>query len=266
MRRGMIFFVCLMIVSGLQAQRYNKVSGYLGKRLAVGINLGISPSRQPQKATTESTQEFNQFTVNRFLSTHLDYATGTYTMLGVSAGFQSTSSRVVDEAYNSLYWGEQYNWDSYEHRLIGITGSPDIKDLNFGFYLKRFLSQKGAIAPIGSYFKFGAVAHNYSIDLSRVTLISLSQTGFGNEDVLEHKLDPTAAKVSTLEFFGTIGIARPLHDRVLLDLSMGGGYMKPFIDDNTEGHVVSLYVLDQISTRLRRQHIVRFNFGLSFLL
>jgi len=187
MKKLLMIITLLMLFAAVKAQNYDKISGFLGNRLSIGGGLSFSPSYESQTPLEADQKSKRELGWNKMWHGDIQYVIGTYSAVGLTLGSQRTSASLEDNSLNSVHWGEQYNYDSYEHKLVGINGSPDIKDLFYGAYFKRYLFSKGSLAPVGAYIKFGAAIHNYQINFSRIRIISYSNVGFGNYETVENK-------------------------------------------------------------------------------
>jgi hypothetical protein len=274
MKKLFMITTFLMLFAAVKAQNYEKISGFLGSRLSIGGGLSFSPSQQPQTPLEADKRSERIFGWNKMWHGDIQYVIGTYNAVGLTFGNQRTSAIVEDNSLNAVYWGEQYNYDSYEHRLVAISGSPDIKDLFYGAYFKRYLFSKGSMAPVGTYIKIGAVIHNYQINFSRIRIISNSNLGFGNYEILENKFEFDEGEISKLEVLAGIGKTRPIGGRILLDLSMEAGYIGNSgpkevafgLVNEKEGNPVAIMIVEQIQSRLSQVNYLKFTIGCTILL
>jgi hypothetical protein len=236
--------------------------------MSIGGGFTLSPSYEPQKAVGPEVQSQHKLGFNRMFYLDANYTATSLLAIGAHIGSSRTSMVLDDDrALNGVNWGAQYNWDDHEHELRFIAGSPDIRDRYYGVYIKRFLYSKGALAPVGTYFKAGLTSHNYTIDFSNVRYISYSHLGFDEYDQLQHKHKDSIGTASYTEISMAFGKSIPVVNRVLLDIAMEGGLhaalFKPSAD-NWRNPTELTY--DLLRERLARAHYLKFSFGLNFLL
>lgn len=265
----------LLFVSAY-AQEYDKISGYLGKRLLIGVDFKVGPSNETQTQLDANSSSTYGFSLNTFLQGKIEYAVRTYETVGISYTTHSTSSVINDDDYlNGITWGKQVGTSSgpydQEHRVIAITGSPLIQDRAIGLYYRRFLQRRGAMAPTGTYVQLGAKVHNYTIDFSNVRYHSNSYVGFGRYEtkVFGHTQKVAKSTYGEVEF--AVGKRVPITRRVLIDYSLGGGILTSALGEEV---IKSNYRWDspteigviETRERLAKAHYFKASLGLSFLL
>ncbi|MBI1307402.1 MAG: hypothetical protein GC181_12430 [Bacteroidetes bacterium] len=277
MKKVILFWGLMILAFCSGAQKYERVSGYLGKKFLIGGGWFLSPSTQPQ--TAQESDHVTDYddpskTLNVMPHFHIEYTLGTYYSIGVAAGKQRTSSRLYIDDLNGYYWGESFGNGQHEHSLMVITGSPDIHDLWYGIYLKRYLANWGALAPVGAYFKIGINIHNYDIDFRKIRYVTNSYAGFGKYETryFKHSFDNGTVSIPEIEY--CFGKSRPLTRRLIFDYSLGGGFLltsNSNLNGQTnvgsgDGNEAAQAVIGEIKDRLRNGQLLKFSFTLSYLI
>lgn len=268
--------ILVFLIASASAQEYEKVSGYLGKRLLIGFDFKAGPSNEVQTQLDVNSKGTSGLSLNTFLQAKIEYAIGSYKALGVSYTTHSTSAIINEDEYvNGITWGDNVGnssgpWD-FEHRITGITGTPLISDQAIGLYYRKFLVLHGAMAPTGTYFQIGAKVHNYTIDFSNVRYHTTSYAGLDKYETLTFGHKQKIAKVQYGELDFAIGKRVPITKRILIDYSVGGGILTSALGEDV---IKSDYRWDspteigviETRERLARSHFFKSSIGLSFLL
>ncbi len=263
-----VFIAAFLLYSTGFGQSYDQVSGYLGKRFSAGMGLTVSPSLEPQQAVGPDEQPDYRTGFNRMFSADVGYTITSLVTVGLQFGTHRTSMVVDDDrALNGIHWGEQYNWDDYEHNLITIAGSPSIRDNYATLYLKRYLYSKGGLAPVGTYVKVALTQHDYTIDFSNIRYISRSNLGFDEYGQVQFKHSDSIGTAQYTELSLAFGKSIPLADRVLMDINMEAGlHSAVFRSSATNWNTPAQLTYDLLRERLARAHYLKFSFGLNVLL
>lgn len=259
---SLAFFFCTAL--GLSAQSGGRVSGYLGKRIVLGVGADVSISNDPQKQSFHSTE--GEFTLNRAFLGSLNYAIKNHITLGIRVGMQSTSSNLYEGIYaNGVHWSD----DEGNHRLNRVLGTPGIKDVYYGLNIKRFFLNKGGLAPVGLYFGLGFNIHNYQFDFSSLRYDVLTEDPWGEteETVLLYKTPTGTARFP--EIYVELGRAIPLGERLLLDFSFKSGLLFNKYSDRpniNKAVTAEEFTTFEIKRRLRDLYIINCSVKLSVLL
>ncbi len=266
----------ILLVSLVYAQKYEKISGYLGHRFLIGVDFKAGPSNEAQQALGKNSQGQYGFSLNTFLQAKIEYALGTFKTIGLSYTTHTTSAIINDDDYlNGVTWGKNVGNSSgpydFENRIIAITGSPQISDRAYGIYYRKFLAFRGAMAPIGTYVHIGAKVHNYTIDFSNVRYHSNSYAGFDKYETRTFAHSQKVAKAMYGELDFGLGKRMPITKRLLIDYSVGGGILTSALGEKT---IKSDYRWDspteigviETRERLAKAHYFKTSIGLSLLL
>lgn len=269
--RAAICLGTLLLLSSTSSAQ-EKVSGFLGKKLSLSAGINVSPSFQPQKsiAPTEVSSNTGGLGINKMWQANLGYAVGTNWQLGINAGVFNTSSTIDDDDYlNGFNWGVQYNYDSYEHELRQIYGTPAIRSTYYGGSIKWFVPSRGGIAPIGFYFGADVNVHNVEFDFTNVEYLASSNVGFDVYENIRFKhTDPisNAQYVETSIYYGTVV---PISERVLLEWRTGAGYFSSVpsqsVDNVWYRESPAEIGFEESRKRLARAHIVKFGVSFTYL-
>ncbi len=273
MKKIVIVVLTLGIGFSANAQYYNKVSGFLGKRFSIGGGITLSPSNQPQKVVEAGIDPKYDFSLNRSVHADLQYVIGTYNALTFTIGSMTTSANIdIDRYYsNDITWGGRTN-GTPANELLLYTGSPKIQDLFYGLHFKRFLFGKGAIAPVGTYAQIGFNIHNYKIDYSQLRMVVSSSDDFGNRSSIEHKMEFNEAQTSKVEILAAVGKSRPITDKLLIDYCMSAGLHGPFYNDDNVSqsdylkNPAAAEAVKQTLVRTRQLHYLKLSITLTGLL
>lgn len=262
----------LLSVNLLSLAQVEKVSGYLGNRLSIGGGINVSPSSHSQSSMDASTisEDARLFSLNKMWHANLDYVIKKNIQMGLVVGSFNTSIGLSDEDYSNLEWGEHSNYDSYQFELGETYGTPEISTKYLGLSIKKFKSKNGAMAPVGRFISAELNAHFVTYDFSNVRYLVKENVGFGNyEEYLSEHTSPIN-KATYLELSVYYGRVIPIGDRLLLEWSVGGGFMSSFFlvwynKSNTRIASPAQMYLEQSSRRLAYAHFLKSGVSLSFL-
>lgn len=261
--RALLLFVLLGVFATESfGQGYKRVSGYLGRRWAVGFGASVSLSRHPQRVLTDSiadgdpTQVLNQplnasipyLSLNRSFQGHIEFAAGQQLLLGLRGGYAKTSAALSQGTYEDFAWADS-STSLVQYFLSYVSGSPDIVDTYYGVYAKWYRKKKGGIAPVGTYIGGGLNRHSYTIDYTGVR--------FYNSMHKEYTYSRQKEKRSYTEAFVELGKAIPWGKRFVTDFSvkggflLNGGYASIIKGPDHTNDNLDTYVDHQIKARLR---------------
>jgi hypothetical protein len=261
------FLFCLFILpsQGQMVEVKEKPSGYFGKRFAVEFSSSLGLSYNLQKAT--STIEDYGITLNKEFLFYLQYTVKSDLSFGIVAGTSSTSfnaSRSFEgttEMRNGIDLSD--NKGTF-YRLRNINGSPSIKDITAGLEFRKFRSNKGAFSPLGQYFNYGIIAHQYSVDLSLMSFDCYIPDK-NNSNTRLYSATPTSKKILPELFVGG-GFARPVFKSLLFDATLKLVFLVIFKDQIGSESVDELgYIFElKLYEGLRNREIININLGLSY--
>ena len=108
--RVKIFALTLFLFLSSYGQEYDKVSGYLGKRLLIGVDYKLGPSFEVQEQLDEnSNASSSKLRLNKFLQAKIEYTTNTFSSIGISYTEHTTSAFISDDDYlNGVSWGHEW--------------------------------------------------------------------------------------------------------------------------------------------------------------
>ena len=267
-KQSILVLFCLMGLS-LQAQKFDRVSGYLGKRFVIGAGFDFSLSNEPQKQGDGLGESQFPITLNKAYSVQAEYVLGSFFSLGAMGGISSTSMEMGTRRYDGgVHWTDANG----EHDLRSVSGTPGISEQFFGLYAKWFLKGKGGLAPIGVYFSCGAMMHRYSFDFSNVRFHTYSEIGFGDHANYTYMFQKPKGTAQYPSVFISMGKAIPFGDRILADFAIKTGYLHS--DDSwlesssTYSGETTLheYVGEDLRERVRRVYYLSYSVKLSLLL
>lgn len=254
-----------MPLSEVLAQQKERVSGYLGKRLVIGIGGDISLSKHPQKQSDVAMTSLDGVSFNKAYNAHIEFATSNYFCIGTRVGTLSTSVGFpYGMSSGDVVWSDAYG----THNLKSIQGTPKIKDLYFGIYGKSFLKKKGALAPIGPYFSFGMNFHNYSVDYSNLSFFAESQSIWGESQSNVFRYQDGSGKIHYNEIFIEFGRAIPFNNRLMIDFSIKSGFLLNNSNESSKNGRSTLekYLNEETKVRLRGLYYINYSLKLVLLL
>jgi predicted porin len=257
-----IFFTLSVLFFGLTSAAQmvtvkEKASGYLGKRLTIGVHMKASPSFQPQRAA-----DYPRFiSINKDMLFSLDYAVRNKRAIGISLGSARTSADLVATSEGDITIGNGKKLEVYQ-----VNGNPDIRNSYAGLDYSWFRTTKGAIAPVGAYFKLGLLVHRYSIDQSAISVLAKENY---YDDLNTYELNEKEYSFMAPEVQLGVGKTRVLFSGLLLDY----GLDLALLASNLESYVIyrSNYNIEEnikaeINRRLVRRQIINVHLGLRFAL
>jgi hypothetical protein len=232
-----------------------KASGYLGKRLVVGIHLKGGPSGSPQTNVVGNSTFIN---INKDLLFSLGYAVKNKNTLGICIGSASTSASLVnDDGYLELGDGSRADVSYTE-------GRPAISDAYGGVSYKWFATYKGAIAPIGAYIKTGLVIHKYKVDVSKIELFAREDY---NDDAVLYKLSETNYTFIAPELQLGLGKSTILFEGLLFDYGLDVGLLVTDVASlisSSSNYNIAYNIRKDIRDRLLRRQAINVHLGLKY--
>lgn len=263
MRALFILLVFCLSLSETLAQKKERVSGYLGKRLVIGLGAEVSLSKQPQKQSNSTYRYYDASGFNRGFYVHADYVLGNYFSMGLRGGTLSTSVALPFNHFtDDLSWKDSFG----TQELTSIHGTPGIRDLSIGFYAKHFFKKSAGLAPFGTYFTWGLNIHRYRLDFSTIRFHTQGRNAWNEPVNNVYKYDKSIGNLNFKEIFIELGKARPLNDFVMIDFSIKSGFLiygmnLPSVNGK---NAVERYVDNLTLLRLRR--LCYINYSLKFQL
>lgn len=259
MKKVLLIIASLLFMITSDAQPFRRVSGYLGKRLAVGVGADLSASRHPQNKEDDGALLFSR--VNRTYTLNLEYTTGSYFNLGVQATYAITSM-------NMNFEGDKLTWtDSMgSNRMVGSEGRPDIRYRGIGMYGKYFFRKKAALAPVGMYFTFGANIYNMRYDLDEVLFKIETISSSGGRLYNDIYLENTEGTEMYIGAHIGLGKSVPLFNVLMFDFAVKMGYTGVLAGSSPIGLATVKSAKQEIDKRIRGMNLLNCSFKLYMLL
>jgi hypothetical protein len=264
--RTLVILLFISLGFASNAQDYDRVSGFMGHRLALSVGGGLGLSSKPQKQSTEYVGDYDEITLNKYWQADLQFAIKPYINLGVRYGGCQTSAIIDDESNNNYYqWGESVGSDR-EHKLIRVNGRPGIKGTHVGVFVRQFLSNKGALAPIGAYYGAGVNQHTYDYDFSSVVFVSRSHLGLGEVGTRHWLLEDPISSGKYYEYFVELGKVIPFSERLAGDFSVKLAWLHIQNTSSSDDTQLEEMLRDPIRDRIQGFNILNYSFKLAYLL
>ncbi len=251
--------------NGQMVSVVDKPSGYFGKRFLVGISSSLGFSNNLQKATAKI-ENFG-ITLNKEFLLNLQYVVKNDLSFGIVAGTSSTSfnaSRSIDGTPEMRNGIDITDNKGVFYRLSDINGSPSIKDITAGLEFRKFRSSKGAFSPLGQYFNYGIIAHQYSVDMSLMSYDCFIPNK-NNSNARLYNSTPTSKKTLPELYVGG-GFTRPVFKSLLFDAGLKLGFLVIFKDQiisESQDELSSLFEV-KLYEGLRNRELINVNLGLSY--
>lgn len=265
MKRVSMLLVLILFGVGLYGQQYRRVSGYLGKRLAIGVGMNISPSTTTQRKT--DSEKENNLSLNKAFQATVEYAFTNSMSWGLKGEWIRTSADFDDHYYQGgVHWQDDFRLQTLKY----IDGRPDITSTGLGLYVKFFRTSRGAMAPIGTYISFGIEAKYIVSDLSGMVFTTDTKIGYSTHRKMEFELDDPVFKDINPLLYVSIGKALPVGNWVLLDYQVNCGILLNGYDPDVfiAGKHVKLdtYAQQEIKGRMRHLYFMNFSLKLNLML
>ncbi len=235
-----------------------KVSGYLGKRLIVGMNGYFSLSNKPQKWDSDK-----YITLNKSFHLSTQYTLTNRVSSGLAFGMSQTSVDIslASEDYHLVELPET----RFPYEYWSMGGRPLIRDRVISLEIRRFRQRKGAVSPFGSYLSTGLNFHNVNIDLSKVQFRTHKNGYIAEEIPIE---DPQITK-TLAEFHVGFGVAKPIWNGIFLDLGIKSGFI---FNSTLLQQYLDVYEITPLRDklyeysiqRLAKRELINFKLGLQF--
>jgi len=268
MKKSLILLFLIIQAISLEAQSYRRVSGFQGAKWSLGFGVSTSPSYEPQKMLSEDFQ-LKKVRLNVKFTAFTEYTVGNYTNIGLRVGISSTSAYLQVPEGNEISWQD----DLGPHYLRDIVGTPGINDQYFGLYLKHFIRNRGALAPIGLFFGGGINVHKFDYDYSLVRLHAgrVSNYDFRNGEIdIFSYANPNGSAIYP-EIFIEAGKVYPLGNHALFELSCKGAFLFTGMGDfnnsgiPTEPLTPETMAKKQIRNRLIYMNVLNYSIKVSGL-
>lgn len=252
MRKIGLFLVIIFSVQLCYSQMVavaERNSGYLGKRLALGASFIFSPSFEPQKP--EGMNSFITFNKDFTLSAEILFRDN-FSLTAI-AGYGTTSAH-LDETAELLDANNQFVYAE-------PTGNgPKVTDFRYGGWLNFYRKKKAAIAPMGVYYRFGVIAHNYTLDFSEIEFVEYTYDE--REPTRIYKLKNYITRSVIPELAVGVGAQTNLSEYLFINYGLDLGLLFiGFMDDGT-----TLNNEYEVYYRLSSKQFVNYHIGLSYVL
>lgn len=263
-----ILLFCSFMMLGIQAeaQDYNRVSGYLGHRFALSLGGGMGLGNNLQKQNSDINEEEGNYSLNKYWQADAQFAVKNYLNIGLRYGGCKTSTYIpTSPGLNDFGWGSRINGE-YEHELRTVKGSPGITGTHIGLFARSYLSGKGALAPIGTYFGGGINRHTYDFDFSSMVFVTDSDLGFGNRGPKEWVLSEFNTSGTYYEYFMELGKVIPFGEHFAGDFSVKLALL--YTENSSTGgdSQITEYLREPIRDRIQGFHILNYSFKLVYLI
>ncbi|HCS20056.1 MAG TPA: hypothetical protein DIW47_05755 [Bacteroidetes bacterium] len=257
-----VFFSCSLV----QGQNKEKVSGFLGKRIAIGVGADVSLSFQPQKQGMANASP-EKPTFNRIFYAQLEYAVSNYACIGFRGGTSTTSLYLDDYGYSG---GVNWKTKFMEYEFAYAKSTPKLTDRFFAVYGKWFFKSRGALAPVGHYFSGGLAVHNYQLDYSNVIIYGAWYRSSGERELTEFKYKNGVITTAIFpEIFISLGKSIPIGNRLCLDYGLKSGLLlvkTASIEAKNSGNInLEKFVMYETKQRLRGMYFLNYSIKLSGL-
>ncbi|NNJ55614.1 MAG: hypothetical protein HKP14_05760 [Bacteroidia bacterium] len=266
---NIIVFFCL-VASSASAQLVEvkeKRSGYLNRYNVVGFRAFVGPSLQPQRAGLIG--DPSGFSLNTAISLEVERVMTNYSAIKFRYGLSKTSADIetdLKEEFESYFNDFIFTGtDGLEYRVIGISGTPSIKEISIGFDFKKYLRRRGAIAPLGGYFTIGGASNRVEVDLSPSNFVIRTERNYHDDPVAFIPPSQPLSARNLVKIHVGGGHSTAITDRLILDTGIEFAYMYVGVKQHeyTEDLGESLEYI--IYKRMQRKQIANYYVGLSFV-
>lgn len=243
-------------------------SGYLGMFNGVSIKPVLSFSNQPQKGglVNEKTRG-----LNKGLNISYERILTNYHSIVLESEFSKTSvnllSTELQNEFNSYFNEFKFEGkDGLEYRIIGLEGTPIIREKSVGIKYRKYLKRSAALAPIGGYFQAGLAVNNIEVDLTTTQFKIRTERNYKDDPKLwQTPLNPISSKNVLRASMGW-GHTAVIAPRILLNTGLDVGYL--FVNQRNNSiysPILANRLQYQINQRMRRKYYHNYNFGVAYV-
>ncbi len=243
------------------------ISGHFGKRNMVGLRLNTGlRNNQPEK-WSHGLDQGNGFYRRTSVKSELEVSVGRILSdqfhFEVRLGHNNTSVKIGEEDIFERDGKIKIN-DGYDF----IKGHPRIVDVYTGIGVKFFMRNRGAIAPIGTYFGLNANLHSYAVHLTNLVGSYRIPPQYRYDESKYHQLDFGQHTYSIAEFNVAFGRTGAVTNQIIYDMGFSIGaatkasaqFEKDFVGQSTD-RFASLMLRE-----MRKYHLAKLYFGLAYMI
>ena len=166
-----------------------QVSGYMGKRALIRYDLYVIPAANPTQKYYEERlleQEPERFAgmfygINKVHQFSVEYVVGRAKSMGLNVFFNTTATEYLEE-----YFDPNVGWFTY--RNIPLL----IKNKGVGAFYRKYVQNKGGLAPVGNYHELGfsviSVSGAYRDTIKEQYLAPYLSYGHGNQRIIANRI------------------------------------------------------------------------------
>ena len=264
-----ISLVLLLFTSLANAQLVEmkeKNSGYLNKYNVIGFKAYVGASIQPQRAGKINETAFS---INTAFSVDLERVLTNYSALQVSLGYAKTSVDIgtdLKEEFESYFNDFIFTGsDGLEYRVVGVSRTPSIKETSIGLTYKKYLSRRGAMAPLGGYVTLGAVSNRVEVDLSPTSFILRTERNYHDDEVLYRTVSEPISAKNLVKITLGFGHSAAVTERLIFTSGIEYGYMYVGVNQYEYSEELSKALEYIIYKRMQRKQIANYFLGLSYV-